>query len=268
MKKLISFVFTALLLVTFAGIARADLMEEYGVKINDANPFKDGNNLYQLFNKYFGEQLGTDGFENSYNSSNDLFKERGVDPNTDWTTNGSQLVGAFKVAALGHVLSVFGSDGTFVGSVLNMSGTNNIQTPDGITDLGGINIADIANGLHVDFQLDAYNGSKLVNSWSSDPSENSDGKIHVVALEITDLYNAKYGTDNRSVYMFGWEDLPSVASGGMSAADWDYQDFVVIMTNLEAGYTPSNLSPEPATMLILGLGLGIVPLSRRFRKAA
>ena len=268
MKKLVVFTISALLFASLANFTRADM---YGVSISDDNLYNDGNNLYQLFNKYFAEQLRPGGdFEDEgfYESSNDLFNVHGVDPNTNWVTDNSQLVGGFKVAKLGHVMSLFASDGTLIGEIVNMSGTNEIWASDGITDLSGSDITDIADGLHVSFQLDTFNGSAPVNSWWSNPEKNNNKEIHMIALEITDLYNAKHGTDNKSVYMFGWEDLPSAPFGNIYAADWDYQDFVVIMTNLDPGTTIMSHSPEPATMLILGLGLGAIPLSRRFRKRA
>ncbi len=266
MKKFVALLLSASLFLTLSVDSRAELLTlEYGININDSNPYKDSNNFFQLFNAYFAEQLGIEGL---FASSNELFNARGVDPYTDWTTNGSELVGAYKVAALGHDFSVFDSEGTFISNLMNLSGTENISK--GITDLTGDKVVGIADGLHVNFQLDAYHGSQLVYSWSSDPDGNGnhgslkgDGKVHMVALDITDLYNAKYGTKNDSVYMFGWEDLHLTAAGGGLPADWDYQDFVAIMTNLSPDTTTT---PEPATILIFGLGLAAIPTVRRFRK--
>lgn len=274
MKKINVFALSALLVVTLATFARAELLtEQYGVNISDANPYKDGNNLYQLFNRYFSDQLGTEGL---YTSSNALFNDRGVDPTTDWTTSHSQMVGAFKVASLGHEFKMLGEDGNTVGSIMSVGGTTNIYSSTGITDLSGSSVVNIADGLHLSFQLDAYNGSKMVYSWSSNVEENlvrpltkGDGMIHMIALDITDLYNAKYNTSNNSVYMFGWEDLHLTAAGGGSKSDWDYQDFVAIMTNL----TPESVAttPEPATMLMFLVGGGftsVVAWRKRQRNVA
>ena len=260
MKKFTTIAACALLILMSTTVAKADLLTEYNVNISDANMYADNVNLYQLFNQYFADQLGA----NTYASSNDLFNDRGVNPYTDWTTSGSQLVGAFKVAALGHDMSMLDGYGNVVASLIHLSGTENLGQVGGITNLGGQSVVDIEDGLHVDFRLDAYNGSSLLYSWSSNPDENIDGMVHMVAIDITDLYNAKYGTVNDSVYMFGWEDLHLTGAGAPLAADWDYQDFVAIMTNVKPNDNP--VTPEPTTMLMFGMGMLALPFARRLRK--
>jgi PEP-CTERM putative exosortase interaction domain len=235
MKKTI----TAIIILTiaiFASNANAD------ITISDANKNKDGNTLFQLFNSYF---------DTTFTSSNELYNAHGVDSNTEWITNGTQLVGAFKVAALGHELTMVDQFNNTLATIANVNGTTNIHSANGITDLSGSMVADIADGQQVNFNLTTSGGANY--TWSSDANQNKDGMVHMIALDVTDLYNAKYGTDNATVYMFGWEDLPK----GHSYVDWDYQDFVVIMTNLNVPTMDSsstNATPEPATMLMIGLG--------------
>jgi len=269
MKKFVVAATCALLVLLPTTFVRADLLTEYGINIEDTNNFSDNINLFQLFNNYFADQLGSGGL---YTGSNELFLDRGVDPYTDWTTSSSQLVGAFKVADLGHQLNMLDSSDNLVAGLMHVGGTANIGQADGITDLSGQSVIDIADGLHVNFQLNAYWGDTLVYSWASTPDQNDgslglpgDGMVHMLAMDITDLYNAKYGTTNDSVYMFAWEDLHLTAAGGGQPADWDYQDFVAIMTNVRPN-SEIQATPEPATMVMFGLGGLVGALAYRRRK--
>ena len=238
------------------------LTQLYGVNIQDANSYDSGVfNLYALFNDYFQDQLGQNGFESAYSNSNDLFDARGVDPAIYWTTQSSELVGAYKVAACPHTLSLLDHFGNSLATATSFV-SNTSSSGQGFIDISDTPIVDAQN-LAWQLEVESPGGGELF-AWSSAPSQNLDGQIHMIAFDVTDLYNAKYGAGVASAYMFAWEDLALWATGGAMAADWDYQDFVGIITNVTPN-TPT-VTPEPGTLLILSVGGVAGALAFRRRK--
>lgn len=274
-------ILTLVALIAFAplSIAKADLLTDYGVNNINDNAGHDTAALYQLFNNYFSEQL-TSTSEGLYSSSNDLFNARGLDPNSAWVTNNSKIVGAFKVAGYEHNLSISDRNSSFSEKIFSSpsSDINPSNSKLSITDLSESSVNGLADGMILDFELEAKSPYRTENDyvWSSDPTKNSgmqgtgvegDGMIHMIAIDITKLYNLKHGTDHETVYMFGFEDMHFTdGTGGWysATADGDYQDFVVIMTNVNS--VPTNV-PEPATwMMFLIGGAGTSVMAWRKRK--
>ena len=117
------------------------------------------------------------------------------------------------------------------------------------------------NGSNIGFQLDVFRDAGYEKQeYTLYSGTNADDKVYMLALNITDLYNALYGGKFDSVYMFLWEDWKdgeavrwSNQYNDPSYGDWDYADFVYIMTNVSTA-SENNTTPEPATLLILGLG--------------
>jgi len=117
--------------------------------------------------------------------------------------------------------------------------------------------------------LDPYNsGSGDVSTinapmWSSDASLNSDARDHMVTYRIKG--NAGGFTDNGiGNYVVAWED--NWAYNSVRISDWDFNDVVLELKDPTKSVGDGG-APEPATMILLGLGLvGMATLKRKFSK--
>ena len=215
--------------------------------------------FYQTFNQMFGT---------TFVSSNELYAVHGVDPNSTWTVSAdSKLLGGAKnQSGFNSTLSMYNNTAS-----TSLYTTQNVLADDVINfDVNHtIDNNTYLTGSGISFQLDVFRDAGYEKQdYSLTSGTNADGKVYMLALDITDLYNKEYKSEFNSVYMFLWEDWKSGVGvrwgsqyNSLAYGDWDYADFAYIMTNVNVDGNTS--TPEPAALAIIGLGLAGLGVARR-----
>ncbi|GHT44270.1 hypothetical protein FACS189454_01190 [Planctomycetales bacterium] len=277
----------------------ADLNTSYDtLQIARGNDYPTPRSAYELFNFAAEQYAGSSGVA-TYDNSADFYAERGVKSLvSDWTVGeGSQIVGMFSTANGAHSINLTNSTGTAwnttvgvgQGLLVSTSLEGWIDTLDSSRNInvgavGTVNMtlttswkANAANddpiwadGLSDEqkeerrTRLDSVYGGDHSATIYGDRPELNGGLISMVAYDVTDLLKAMGYTDIENAFMFTWEDFNWGTELGKKYTNFDYNDSVYIMTNVSPNML--NATPEPATMLIIGLGLAGLGLARRRRK--
>ncbi|GHT41512.1 hypothetical protein FACS189443_3400 [Planctomycetales bacterium] len=237
-------------------------------------------------------------FPNKSSNNADFYAERGVKSLvSDWTVSeDSQIVGRSHITNMSYSINLTNSTGTVWNTTVgqghpddslgiwidSLDSSRNVN----VGALGTVNMmltaswkANAANDdpVWLDGLSDAqkeerrtdgdlrYGGDYSTTIYGDQPELNG-GLINMVAYDVTDLMKAM-GSEYANIenaFMFTWEDWNWGTQEGKNYTDFDYNDLVYIMTNV----TPNIISvtPEPATMLIIGLGLAGLGLAARRRR--
>ena len=161
--------------------------------------------------------------------------------------------GVYDVTDPGNSVELFaGPAGAGDRSVLEIGADGSVYV--GLADTG-VDFAGNTFGFYLDSSARDRGGF-----FYSDTSLNGDGADHMAAYQGNDsdeiqLPGAAAGTWTDNEYLLAWEDLAA------PNADYDYNDFVVMVESVETVAAPGSLA-------LLGLGLlGMAGLRRRHRAA-
>ena len=221
-------------------------------RINDDNLKSAGAvPLYEVFNEFF--KLTPNG--EYYTSSNDLIDARGFVVTNDWVAlPDAKIYSAYQNYINPLTWSIEFESGPSPDPIKFPPASNGEPTGWILQDVELGNTGRFSMSLDAVFgYTDPYDAVWSVFSWASD------GLIHMIAIDVTDLMQLNDPTIT-SAWLFAWE----ASHVNYSASDFGYYNLVQVLVNVDTFNDP--VVPEPATALILLTGLAAYPAARRFRK--
>jgi Domain of unknown function (DUF4114) len=161
--------------------------------------------------------------------------------NPDVYTFTATANGPIDAFFVGSSASLEENIGLYINGVsTGVTGLDNHTSSQG--DMVDLGMAHAGDTLTFVMYIPPASGSPLPSfSWSSDPTQNSDGVQHVYSTDVT--AGQAYLGSPAGTYI-GWEDLPK------SASDFDYNDDQYVFVNV------SSAVPEASTWAMMLAGFG------------
>jgi Domain of unknown function (DUF4114) len=161
--------------------------------------------------------------------------------NPDVYTFTATANGPIDAFFVGSSASLEENIGLYINGVsTGVTGLDNHTSSQG--DMVDLGMAHAGDTLTFVMYIPPASGSPLpAFSWSSDPTQNSDGVQHVYSTDVT--AGQAYLGSPAGTYI-GWEDLPK------SASDFDYNDDQYVFVNV------SSAVPEASTWAMMLAGFG------------
>lgn len=252
-------------LILVYATARADA----AVQFNYTTSF-DGKNalLYKTFNSFFGLSGS-----NAISGNQELYETYAVNP-------GKLSADGAKIFSL-CIDSNYSEKSTF--TIFGGSESDVLYTSKPMPSGGNINQFYLSDAIFdgagytgdLNFKISNSNGTFFsdidtfanINLLNGKDGKNGDAGIdHFLFLDVSELVRETYGDfldfDYTNAYLVGYEDRAYIRSGIFNSNwDGDYNDGIfLVFTNSPTA------TPEPASVLIVGLGLVSLPLVRRLRR--